>query len=352
MISAAYEPIINWINTSIASPPSRLNVNNVLFISGKSGIGKSHSIKEICNKLNLEMIYITSANCSSSNDLEDLIVKASSSSMLQILLNHKKPKIVVIDEFESIVALDKTINTTLLNILEAKKLKSIPIICIASIDIVKRIGILKKKCTIFELSQPTHNEICKILYSINPEIDKQTLDQIINKCNGNISQCIENINNNMKKSDQIDEWINANILYATVDMFNRENIRRVVETDPWLIPLKYHENLPQELDKRKISMLKSQRIYKDFMLNFVYFDNFPLELQADMFASIIYPISRLALKTNAESYIDNFTKVLSYLSLQKKYIKKCFTNSSTDFPFYHLSSYHTNIATRNNMFFN
>jgi hypothetical protein len=116
-------------------------------------------------------------------------------------------------------------------------------------------------------------------------------------------------------------------------------------------PLKYHENLQNELNKRKISNTKSKHLYKNFMQNLIIFDKLPLDIGPDIFTSIIYPISKLPIKS-MECDDERFTKLLSYMSLQKKYIKESFNSCKSDFPLYQLSSYHTNIAIRNNMFFN
>ena len=67
------------------------------------------------------------------------------------------------------------------------------------------------------------------------------------------------------------------------------------------------------------------------------------------FTSIIHTIFLLKHKNNTNSDIENFTKILSYLSLQKKYIKKYYTSK---FPIYHLDNYHINLVGRNNIFFN
>jgi hypothetical protein len=85
---------------------------------------------------------------------------------------------------------------------------------------------------------------------------------------------------------------------------------------------------------------------------FSLFDKLPLDIGPDIFTSIIYPISELPIKKSMQCNGERFTKLLSYMSLQKKYIKESFNSCISDFPLYQLSSYHTNIAIRNNMFFN
>jgi nucleoside-triphosphatase THEP1 len=355
MYDKRFTAVIKWINeqVNLQKKNMRLSTNNVLFVAGNSGIGKTYSIQKICDNLNLYVIYISTSKCNSSKELEDLITKTCSSSLLQVLLNDNKQKIIIIDEFESMICIDKTINTTFLNILESKKLKAIPIICIASVDIVKKIGIMKKKCTIINISNPDVNEIYDILLEIFPDKDPIFLKQLSQQGNCNITQCIKNIDistNNV--FNKVDDIVSTSLLYSYSKDIDRSIIRRIIETDSWMIPLKYHENLPIEFCNRKISLLKSKQLYKTFMQNLIIFDKLPAELGSDVFISIIYPISVIPMKKTIEPNDEKFTKLLSYLSLQKKYIKESFNNCKSDFPLYQLSSYHSNIAIRNNMFFN
>jgi nucleoside-triphosphatase THEP1 len=355
MYDKRFTTVINWINdqVNLQKDNMRLSTKNVLFVAGNSGIGKTYSIQRICNNLNLHVIYISTSKCNSSKELDDLITKTCSSSMLQVLLNDTKPKIIIIDEFESMISIDKTINTTFLNILESKRLKAIPIICITSIDIVKKIGLMKKKCTIINITHPEVNEIYDILIELYPNKDQKFLKQLSEQCNGNITQCIKNIDISVDNNfNNIDEIINTSLLYSQSKATNRNIIRRIIETDVWMIPLKYHENLPNELNKRKLSLKKCKQLYKSFMQNLIIFDKLPLDIGPDIFTSIIYPISELPIKKSMQCNDEKFTKLLSYMSLQKKYIKESFNSCISDFPLYQLSSYHTNIAIRNNMFFN
>lgn len=345
----------NWIieQINLQKDNMRLSTNNVLFVSGNSGIGKTYSIQKICNDLNLHIVYISTSKCNSSKELDDLITKTCSSSLLQVLLNDNKQKIIIIDEFESMICIDKTINTTFINILESKKLKAIPIICIASVDIVKKIGIMKKKCKIINITHPDVNEIYDILLEMFPDKDPIFLKQLSEQGNGNIAQCIKNIDISTDNVfNKIDDIVSTTLLYTHSKDIDRSIIRRIIETDSWMIPLKYHENLPRELCNRKISLVKSKQLYKTFMQNLIIFDKLPAELGPDVFTSIMYPISEFPIKKTIESNDEKFTKLLSYLSLQKKYIKESFNNCKSDFPLYQLSSYHSNIAIRNNMFFN
>jgi hypothetical protein len=350
-----YEYIKNWITQQINdSSNKKLSLNNFIFVTGNSGIGKTYKIKNICEELNLYYIYISTHNCSSSEELKDILIKSISSSLIQILTNNNKKKIIIIDEFESLMAIDKTINTTLLNFLLEEKIKKIPIICISSLDIIKKIGTIKKKCKIIELSLPTMDEVVNVLLSNNyTNIQKDNLKEIIINCNYNINQCIKYIeNNSLKQNDTMDKIININLLFS-YGSYNRDYIRRIILTDPWQIALKYHENLITELQNRNNTIINNNKFYKKFLKNMIFFDytmcNNNMEISSDIFSSLIYDLFTIPLKQRSVSKIEKFTKILSYLSLQKKYIKKSY---SEKFPLYQIGNYHINIIGRNFIFFN
>lgn len=369
-----YAKIIKWIQQQLILPSTTiLSFDNLLFVSGDIGIGKSVSIRKICEALDLHIVYITTSNCSSSDELNDLLIKHCSASMIQVLLNDKRRRIIIIDEFDSMMALDRTINLAIYNILNGnnidniratnginipkftkkkikisnKTIRMIPIICITSSDIIKRIGNIKKKCQNIQLEKPTETEIATLLIQLGTLQEKALASARV--ANGNISQAIENSKIHTSYA-AIDENIHTTILYDTNDKFDRDKIRKIILTDPWLIPLKYHENLISELDRRRVSNKNARQLYKNFMANLISYDllihNNAIDQAVDIFSSSVNPLSLLPLKKNAVSNMDNFTKILSYLSLQKKYTKNAYTG------LYQIGSYHTNITGRNNMFFN
>jgi nucleoside-triphosphatase THEP1 len=343
----AYNFIKEWIIKQLETTDKRLSYNNLLFVCGNSGIGKSYSVHKIASEiLDLHVVSITSANCASTAELNDLMLKNTSSSMIQVLKNDTRKKIIIIDEFESMMAIDRTINTTLLNILTLQKLKMVPVICIISSDMMKKIGNIKKKCQIIELSEPSDDDILKLIQTLAVNRDIKYLSEVATTSAGNISQAIKKIHDKDESYQQIDKLLNINILYGK--KFDRELNRRVVLTDPWIIPLKYHENLIDELQKRRICIAKSHEFYKEFLKTFVLFDQYMFhnstDIATDIFVSSMYQLHNMQLKKNCISSIDNFTKLLSYMSLQKKNMKKQIEEG--DFPLYQVGSY----LRRNYMF--
>ena len=134
--------------------------------------------------------------------------------------------------------------------------------------------------------------------------------------------------------------------------FNRNNFKQIILKEQWIIPLKFHENLIIELNNRISIKSIKYNFYKKFIYNFCYFDIMMMknnEIAIDYFISIIHQLFTLKYKQNKTHNLDNFTKILSYLSLQKKNNKimpshkKNLTAKSISC-FYYLLSYQLNYS--------
>lgn len=340
--------IKEWIKNQLKLNQKNISFNNLIFVCGKSGIGKTYNIKHICNELDLHVVYLTSSNCSSSGELQDIMVKNLTSSMFQLLTNNQQQKIIVIDEIETIMSLDRSINTTLYNILNDGKYKKTPIICISSIENLKKMGNIKKKCKIFELCEPNYDDIYNLMINLYPNNDKNIIENIIKNTGNNIEQCIQKVENNTCFSN-MDDTLNLLSLYDV--NFNRELLHKIILTDSLLIPLKYHENLIIELKNRRCTISQRHDYYKKFLDVFMDYDKILChnyeDISTSLFVTMIYPLTKLQIKNNKISNIDKFTKVLSYQSLQKKNIKKSY---SSVFPLHQISNYHINMIGRKYIF--
>lgn len=334
------EEIRKWIIDCYSY--TKLSFNSCLFISGVSGSGKTYLINKIIKDLDLFLISIDSNNCSSSIQFTDLLTKSFISSLIQILTNNNLKKIIVIDDFDILNSIDNTINLALYNfILNNQKLKNIPIIVIVNNDIIKKIGEIKKKCKIIEINKLDEYEIFNILKNYKKDIEFGEALKIINDTNYNINEAIKMINN--LRFNQNDDFIDFNNIY--LNNFNRNNIKRLLLKEQWIIPLNFHENLISELNNRKGKKKDKEDYYKKFIIDFCYFDLFmnkSNEISLDLFISIIRKLYDFPSKK--EKYDkQNFTKMLSYLSLQKKNNKNAFKSS---FPFQIIGKYHSTIINR------
>ena len=328
--------IKNWILT----PREKLSLDSCIFITGNSGIGKTYSINKLCNELNLFIININSFNCYTSKQLTDLLFKSFVSSLIQQLTLNTQKKVIIIDEFETLLSFDSTMNIHLFNFLNTSH-KHIPIICILSNNI--KLGEIKKKCLFYELPNLYNTEIFNILSKFNSSLTIDETTKIAIDNNYNIKDCIKIINNTFYNNN--DDFSHICELYS--NNFNRDNFKKIIYKDQWLIPLKFHENLIIELNTRNISKSLKYNFYKEFIYNFCNFDilmNKNNELAIDFFISTIYKLCQYKYKNNKSHSLEHFTKLLSYLSLQKKNNKK---NYKSTFPINQFNgNYHLSIINR------
>ena len=376
-----YGDILIWLRTF--NYDAKISPQSCIIVAGPTSIGKTYSINSISKYLNYEIIVIDNNNCYNSQFLKDIIYKSTSSSFIQILTNKFQKKVIIIDNFDSLFISDKTINLTLLKILLENKLKNIPIICISNNDIIKKIGDIKKVCKIYMLATPNNDEITAILQK--HEYDACNISTCCINSNGNLDKLfrdIANLNNDRLYSDNVEYASDINILYSNSNSnsnsnsyagngftgnvcagnvcagngFNRQQTKRIIMKDPWMIPLKFHENLIDNLNNRNLSLKEYNEYYKSFMYIMCLYDYYMfkenIEFCVELFASKVYYLSLFKYKddTASSSNIGNFTKMLSYLSLQKKNIKNNYNVRNK--PLYQISNYHISLCNRKIISFN
>jgi hypothetical protein len=353
-----YSNIISWLRNF--NYKERISTDSCIIITGKTCVGKTYSINKICDYLNYEIININNNNCFNSEQLNDVIFKSATSSLLQVLTGNIRNKVIVIDNFDCIYISDKTINTTLLKILTDGKIRNIPIICISNNEIIKKIGDIKKNCKIYDIIVPTKEEVIDMIdnnYNNNNHQgvnnssghSKKQLEHLYKISNGNMEKIFCDVKRNSDEilyEERVENDCDINILYLNI--FDRNQVIRIINKDPWMIPLKFHENIIIELDNRKISLKNKIEYYKNFIESMCLYDYYMFknnnEACITIFASNVYYLSLFKYKKGAVSNIGKFTKMLSYLSLQKKNIKQ--TYKCNNFPLYQVSNYHINLCNR------
>jgi hypothetical protein len=336
--------IKDWIQSSY-NINTKLSFNSCLFITGYSGTGKSYIINKISKELDLFICTINSNNCSSSIQLGDLLYKSYVSSLIQVLTNNKQKKIIIIDDFDILMAIDNTINLTLYNFINnnSNKLKHIPIICIININLIKKIGEIKKKCKIIQIPNLDEYEIHNILLAYNNNITFNQTIKIITDTEYNLSKAIKIAS--FTEFNKNDDLIKIEDIYGNI--FNRNKFKEIILKEQWIIPLNFHENIIGELiNNRKGIKKDKEEFYKKFIKNFCYFDvlmHNNNEIGIDFFVSNTYGLYEFQMKKKKDTLNNNFTKMLSYLSLQKKNNKNSFKSS---FPLNQIGNYHLSLLNK------
>jgi hypothetical protein len=354
-----YGEILIWLKTFNYN--LKISKDSCIIVTGKTCIGKTYSINKICSMINYEVININNNNCYNSAELNDIIFKSTTSSLVQQLTNNIRKKVIIIDNFDCIYMADKTINATLLKILVDNKIKNIPIICLANEEIIKKIGDIKKVCKIYNLSIPTKEDIYSYFSNLSisssniKKISKKNIDNLYEISKGNLNKLFSNIDKNKEEpiyDDEVDDDIDINILY--LNNFNRNKVVRIINKEQWVVPLKFHENIIIELNNRNISLKNKIEYYKQFIDIMCLYDYYMYknnnEVCVSIFAYCIYQLSLFKYKKGSSPNLGKFTKILTYLSLQKKNIKQNYKYNK--FPLYQIQNYHINLCNRKFISFN
>jgi hypothetical protein len=338
-----------WIQESY-NINTRLSFQSCLFITGNSGTGKTYMINKIVNDLDLYPTSIDSINCGSTSQIIDILHKNFVSSLIQILNNDNRRKIIIIDDYDILLSLDNTININFYNFIlqNSNKYKHIPIIIIINNEVSKKLGDIKKKCKFIDSPTLGEYDIYDILQNYKKDITFEETLKIIRLSDYNLNKAIK-ILCDTNSNYYIEDIIRITDLYSNI--FNKDKIMRILLKEQWIIPLNFHENLIYELMNNRRCLKKDKYgFYRRFILNFCYFDIFMYnnyEIGLEFFIYTIRELFDIPIykKRCLKDINNNFMKMLSYLSLQKKNNKMSY-NYKSSFPIHQISNYHLNVINR------
>src|SRR5210317_1016208 len=187
------------------------NINNgeIVLLYGHSGVGKTITVKLLTEKYFNEVLWIDTSLCDNGNDILDRIIKFHKwkdivkifsdfkISDIQNTSIQKKSKVIVIDELESFIKIDRSILNTINNEYCNKYSGTfIPIIFISHIETANKLGNIKDFINI-QINIPRINDIDMFLFfKKRLPARKIKLDTLMNICessNGNINIAIKSV---------------------------------------------------------------------------------------------------------------------------------------------------------------
>lgn len=280
-----------------------------LIVTGPAGCGKTTSIMRSAEARGLTLHHITSEEAPNAKVLADLLQKTSTYSLMNILNNAvDRTKIVLIDDVDSIIAMDRNIPSTICD-----HLLHLHIICTATA--LRKWGDLAKRCQHVALPAIPTAGILSILRKRSDSIPLPKLERAAAAAGGDIRRAIHILETDVVASAP--DVHNVDLYRAPT----REAAARIFEEDRTM-PLRFHENLLRELTNRKGDR---RGVYLEILWSLVEWDQFMggghAEVAADLIAgaaSTILPrLDRIrAAETRTEP--QDFTKMLSRLSIAKK----------------------------------
>lgn len=331
--------------------PPNLTPASVLFLVGPTGVGKTHGVRSGCERLGLHLQMIDTGEVSTFKEFYDMFQKMAVSDITVQLTNKSKQSIVFcIDELEAFVTIDRTFISSFQKILQQGNLPHVKIIVTAQLIVQRKMQDMHLKGTKIEMGAPDDSEMFAFLKSVAPKgTPVKGLLQIAETCNGNLSYALHTLKllsvpkqahrgrpSKKKKGteavapDEVPHDIAAtDRAWSITDVFLRPdstNIHRLFVEDPWLYPLRFHENMSHDLKQRSGGIGARRAAYCallrtlcewDVMMSHYRGDNFAIPLEF-LGRGITWHLSGVPRKKGAQPPRDEFTKIFSYLSLCKK----------------------------------
>ena len=266
-----------------------------IYIYGDSGIGKTKFIINLLKKLNYDVIYYDNSLIRNKSLIDNIgSQNLSNSNVYSMFTNKPKKIVIVIDDIDGMNYGDKNGIISLIKLIRIKKTKkqklenltNNPIICINNKNNDKKILELMKVCHVFELKNPSNNQLLEIINSLLPNIFKYKeyenaliKKNILDFLNNNLisinkilfyekndiiyKKFYENYKTNINES-------NENIKIITKDFLENkytfDKINNILESDRTILSLLFHENIIQILGTDNLN------IYLKILENFIFSD--------------------------------------------------------------------------------
>ena len=353
-----YDKLVSWINKPQESG-EKLHYKNVCIVTGSSGIGKTFGINIALKASNKHIYKLNDLDCSNSKEFRDLLNKITSSHVMSQFENLRiEDKIIWIDDFDSFIIFDRTFLHTLQNILDNESFPAIKIIISTSCADLKHYTKFYSHGLIISLKIPEVAAVIPFLRKTYPNVSVKAITNIADSTNGNISSALHMIDlelQNIVKKTKLIQIIplstkTIDTYYDLVDLFNTNyNIeigRYIFHIDPWLHPLRFHENILQEWPKRKGTVKNKEATYTSILQLYCDWDQImsyskindsnDIYIATELIAHVPSYLKTFGKKKSVVSTMDEFTRMFNFLSLKKKNSVALYT---TDFPWITIGSF-------------
>ena len=323
-----------------------------IYIYGDSGIGKTKFIINLLKELNYDVIYYDNSIIRNKSLIDNIgSQNLSNSNVYSMFTNKPKKIVIVIDDIDGMNYGDKNGIISLIKLIRIKKTKkqklenltNNPIICINNKNNDKKILELMKVCHVFELKNPSNNQLLNIINNLLPNIfkykeyenvliKKNILDFLNNnlisinkilfyeKNNIIYKKFYENYKTNINESNENIKIITKNFLE---NEYTFDKINNILESDRTILSLLFHENIIQILDNDNLD------IYLKILENFIVSDY----IYRIIFRKQIWQLTEMnyIIKLFQNNYILTSNNLLKKINLENIIFTKILTKYSSEY---------------------
>lgn len=314
---------------------------DIMFISGYSGVGKTIGTRLLIEQFHYNPLYLDTNIVNDTKDIVDRIEKFHNWG--EICATNNSKKIIVIDEIESFIKLDRNILNGILAYAKKYKDTHIPLVLITHIEVLKKLGDVRNHIK-YHIKLNRLEDVQIFLYFKERiprnKIKLTELMTIVENGNGNIYSINLSIVNRLNNKKKLmmnyigDEQKTFNEIF---ECNNPIIVEKLLTDDDWMNPLKIHENIIKILDTSAyISFLEKYLCYEMWhsVRDDFFFSDIPM-------IYLTYVLLNSKKKTTKIDTMD-FSKLLSYISTKKKYRKLLYDRVPLSYPIEDLGLYWIN----------
>lgn len=319
-----YNRLLRWLSEPLA-PKQMFDLKCMCIVNGPSGVGKTWGIIRAIEDLGLVVQKVDDTNVKQS------IVKIASCDIISQFLSVPLAKqVIFIDDLEMYTSVDRCFMNSILSLVNT--IPAVKVVLAASCIDSK----LLEKIQSIRLFPVPESDIIIFLRERFRDLDSASIYNIVQTCQGNLGAAIHTANCKMSVKDKSPTLCD---LYTITDA---SVIAQLIQIDPWLIPLRYHENILQHIKQRKGTIKQKNGVYTNFLEQLCEWDILHSHAKKRGDIESIYAealISHSIQATNSLEHkkyckkeiegVNNFTKLFNSLSLRKK---RKIANSKSSFP--------------------
>jgi hypothetical protein len=314
----AYKDLLAWLSRPPKEGTAPLSHASVLYVAGPPGSGKTHGVLRACEELGLAVTVLDTHCASSFKEFYESFRKLCSSDITTQFGWMPADKVVfLIDELDALTALDRSFATSFHKMLDASSLPHRRIIVTCHQGDAKKLA--AGKSPLLELRPAEDGDLLPLLRQHAPHIAITELLSILDRSRGNIGYAL-----NMLQMSQAGSAMDYGRVMEGPTL---AKTRPLFLEDPWIAPLRFHENLPAELARRKGTPTAKAPAYIGMLTDLCIWDVLMTRFKGD---ELTMPTEYIALATSkldafprkakagAMGTSDDFTRIFSHLSLEKK----------------------------------
>ena len=367
----AYEDLRHWFQTPL--PTQTVSSAICYLLTGSPGVGKTTFLTRFAADQGAHIQWITPDKCESSKEFLQQLNKYMYPTVDTTFDGIDTHRVFIgIDSWDILITNDRNMFATLHQFLTSNRTNPYQrrIVCICDRSVEKKFSDIHPPVKQSTLKPMSDTDICFVLKRRFPTLHLGIVTQISDACQNNLNTAIE-----------MAQFESSSVASASASAFHTEVQKvlvlsevdvlptlsqlyvpkpvddwyRLFSQDPWMYPLRFHENLLKELEQR--DALKSLKIkaYDHCLSALVVWDQWMSRTLKDdetawMDSSMV--VWSLAAFTHVDTFrrvktpkysdasMMEFTKLLSQLSLQKKNAQNTFqTFRGSRYPIYEYPSH-------------